>query len=240
MYHHDKTKYEESSVVEHILKLEEPFFLSNEVLSTQEPFTIVKGFNKIMLSAPHCTKHFRNGKVYNQEIYTGALVKYLNEVSGCSVVYANNSLAKDYNYEAYQDNDYQKQLVDFVNKNKIEVVIDIHGSRKEHPYIIEAGTLGTDNPSLKGNISILSTLATELNFVFKNEDTIKPLGVNKVFTGGLKQDTVTKAIYENTKASAIQIEINKMYRDENNEFRFIGIISVLERWIGILMSTHSW
>ena len=108
--------------------------------SGKTAFNIEEGRIPIMVSAPHAINQFRDGKVKYADMYTGGIAKYLHEKTGCHVIYSCMYTESDPNYDEFEVNKYQHELLEYVNKHNIILLIDIHGAAKERDYAVEMGT----------------------------------------------------------------------------------------------------
>lgn len=214
-----------------------------------KPFIIEKGNIPIMISAPHAINQFREGQVKWADMYTGGIARYLHEITGCHLIYSCMFTKTDPNYDAPGENKYQDALKDYISKNKIMLLLDLHGAAKKREYAVEMGTAPEQNqipghiyeedPSLhqfKFVAGVIKSIFEEKFCSFKIEQ--KKVWKNVIFNAG-DQNTVTKFISENTDTPCIQLEINGNYRNPENEEEFVGLVEAL---IGIInyFSEYDW
>lgn len=208
-------------------------------------FNIEEGSIPIMVSAPHAINQFREGKVKIADMYTGGIAKYLHEKTGCHVIYSCMYTESDPNYDEFEVNKYQKELLEYVNKHNILLLLDIHGAAKERDYAVEMGTAPTieqlsenspenllnnpnaEDPSLLQYKFIDDIIRIILEDKFKNHSIAKKnIEKNILFYAG-DQNTVTKSISERSKTACIQLEINGEYRNPDNQNEFISLVESL-------------
>lgn len=145
-----------------------------------------KGKVGVMIVAAHTMKQLKNdGTVKLNEPFTKAIAIYIaNKLDA-------NSLIKE---------EFKEQLVNSVIENDIKLVIDIHGASIERDFDVELGTLN----NLSSDFSSIRCLEDSFH-----KNGVMNVNINAPFKGG----GITQAIYANTDAEAIQIEINAKYRN---------------------------
>ena len=235
--------------IEEIKELEELFSENNYDGSGREAFVIEEGNIPIMISAPHAVNQYREGKVKWADMYTGGIARYLHKVTGCHLIYSCKYTESDPNYDPPSINMYQNELKKYLEKHKVFFLIDLHGVSKEREYAVEMGTAPVQNnvpgviyeedPSLHEYKAISSMIKTVLEERFKNcHSDRKEVWKNIIFDAG-DQNTVTKYISENTSVPCVQLEINRIYRDPQNEVEIEALIKGLIELIHLL-ETFEW
>ena len=173
-----------------------------EYLEFNKDYIIKKGNIPILFTAPHTMKQIKeDGSIKLNEPYTKAIALYLNKYFNVNCMIK----IKDTGLDANIDNrdDFKTELLRFIKDNNIKLVIDLHGSKKEHDFDVEFGTL--DN--LSADFSTIKEL--EEAFV---ENGIQNIVHNNPFKGG----AITQYVHGIKDTEVIQIEINAKYRDYNN------------------------
>lgn len=179
-------------------------------------FTIIKGTVPVLLSAPHTMSQLKEDcSVKSSEPYTKALALYLSEKLDCSCFIKNIDTGIDSNSDNYEE--YKTELIRYIKKNNISLVLDLHGASKERNFDVELGTLN--------NLSADFSTIRELEEAFK-ENGVVNVEINEPFKGG----GITRRIYASTDIDVIQIEINRKYRDLDVS-NFMKIIASLEKFI---------
>jgi len=182
----------------------------------EEEFTIIRGTVPVLLSAPHTMKQLReDASIKSAEPYTKALALYLQERLDCSCFIKNMDTGIDSNSDNYEK--YKTELVRFIKKNNIRLVLDLHGASKDREFSVELGTLN--------NLSADYSTIKELKESFE-ENGVLEVNINNPFKGG----GITRRIYASTDIDVIQIEINRNYRDLDIK-KFKMIIDSLEKFI---------
>ena len=209
--------------------------------SGKTAFNIEEGSIPIMVSAPHAINQFRDGKVKYADMYTGGIAKYLHEKTGCHVIYSCMYTESDPNYDEFEVNKYQQELLEYVNKHNIILLLDIHGAAKEREYAVEMGTApdlkqlsenntvnnSEEDPSLQQYKFIDDIIRIIFEDEFQHHSIAqKNVVKNMIFHAG-DQNTVTKCISEKTNTSCIQLEINGNYRNPDNANEFISLVNSL-------------
>lgn len=188
-----------------------------ENLEFDSDFIIKKGNKPILFSAPHTMMQLKEDGSYKlSEPYTKAIALYLNEHLDVSSFIKINDTGLDSNKDNHDD--YKKELIRFIKKNNIKLVIDLHGSKKERDFDIEFGTLN--------NLTADYSTIKELEEAFIEND-IKNIKHNNPFTGG----AITKYLYGLKDVDVIQLEINAKYRDYNNIDNLEKLCKSLENFI---------
>lgn len=165
-------------------------------------YIMKEGKNPVMLTAAHTMIQLHDDGTYKlDEPLTKAIVKYVtNKVNGNYLIKVQDTKV-DSNSDV-EDN-FKVMLQNIIEKNNIGLLIDIHGASETHDFDVEIGTLN--------NISADFSTIMELKESFE-EHGIKNVVLNNPFKGG----GITRYIYGNTSADAVQIEINRKFRDLNN------------------------
>ncbi len=166
-------------------------------------FEIVKGKVPIILSAPHCVKQTRNGKIKGEEGETGAIVQYISEYTNCWCIYKTANKQDDANYDI-ENNPYKEAIIQLVEKNKIKLLIDIHGAGYENDFDIEIGTGRMEN--LQGKSFIIDELKKDFA-----ENQIKNVTIDTKFKA-ISEHTISRQISQKAKIPCMQLEINGKYR----------------------------
>ena len=166
-------------------------------------FEIVEGEVPIILSAPHCVKQTRNGKIKGEEGETGAIVQYVSECTNCWCIYKTANKQDDANYDI-ENNTYKDAIIQIIKNNKIKLLLDIHGAGYENNFDIEIGTGQMEN--LQGKNFIVDELKE--TFIRNNINNI----VIDTKYKAISEHTISRQISQKTKIPCIQLEINGRYR----------------------------
>lgn len=220
---------------------EKIFSINNYDGAEGENYKIIEGTVPIMLSAPHAVNHFRNEQKKWADLWTGGIALYLQQVTGCHLIYNACFTETDPNFDAPENNDYQKTLEQYLKNTPIYVLLDLHGSSVNREYAVELGTAPSpdkseqekqeDLTSLHGHKFIEDIVVKAFEQHFSGLNTLKKsVWKNKVFSAG-GQNTITKGISENTDTACLQLEINAEYRNPNNQKQFTALIAALQQII---------
>ena len=173
-----------------------------ENLELNNDYVILKGSIPILFTAPHTMNQVReDGSVKLSEPYTKAIALYLNKHFNVNCMIKLNDTGMDSNKD--NRDEFKTELIRFIKKNNIKLVIDLHGASIERDFDIEFGTLN--------NLSADFSTIKELEEAF-TENGIKNIVHNDPFRGG----AITQYIYNLKDVDVIQTEINYKYRDYNN------------------------
>lgn len=177
-----------------------------------------KGKSPVLLIAVHTV--FQKNKNKLPEPYTAAIVQYISDV--CDCCYAIKGFDNDIDSNSTEIDEFKKYILNFIDKNEIKLVFDIHGASINQYFDVELGYLD----GLSSDLTIVKSLET----LFK-ENGVQIVEHNHPFKGG----GITRTIFENTNIDVIQIEINKKFRDEHHleECQKIctSLISFIEKYV---------
>jgi hypothetical protein len=174
----------------------------------QPPFRYVPGTRPVLISAPHGARHWRHGEWKGEDEYTAAFAHLLVEQTGAHALYTVRRIRPDPNYE--DDCDYKRTLAGLLREHSFELVLDLHGARRGRDFGIELGTMsGLTCPDFEA--TIIRRLEWQ-GFVRDHRRSLDRLWVNRLFTGGARQRTVTRFVWEQCGVNAAQIEINAHLR----------------------------
>lgn len=168
----------------------------------KETFIAKMGDIPILFTAVHTMEQRKkDGIIKLKEPYTKAIALYLNQHYGASYMIK----IKDDGFDSNQENHdpFKKELIQFVKKNHIKLILDLHGARKEREFDVEFGTLN----NLTADFSTLKELEEALK-----EKGIFNISYNQPFKGG----AITKCLFHLKEVEVIQLEINQKYRDQND------------------------
>lgn len=223
--------------INRVSELEELFSANQYNGAGNHAFVIEEGTIPIMVSAPHATNHFRNERVKPADMYTGGIARYLHEETGCHLIYSSKFTKSDPNFDISSQNEYQKQLREYVEKNNVLLLLDLHGAALSKEYAVEMGTAPhskkilpeekEEDPSLQKYKFIDDVVRFFLEQQFKKCSVKKNAVWKNVIFGGGKQNTITKYISESTGTACLQLEINRLYRMPQNQKEFCGLIEGL-------------
>ena len=166
-----------------------------------DDFEIIKRSGKIILSSPHSHKQFREGLVKARELRTGTLAKEVSSKTNCSCIYRTKFAKNDPNYD--KKSTYKEQLVDFIKKNDIKMLIDIHGMKATRKEDICIGTGFYENTFGDESLVKLTKSIFEKNG-FKNVTIDEPFNASFPYT-------VSSYVSRKAKIPCLQIEINNKY-----------------------------
>lgn len=185
-------------------------------------FIHIKGDKPILIVSSHATAHKREGKLKSQEIYTGAISVILNSVSGVHSLYTIYASQFDSNY--CQATELKEYIGELVSRYNIKFVLDIHGTGSYRKFDIYPG-IGKTDEFLNGKRFLMTDLEKVL---LKNN--IK-LGGTDIFPA-YRQHTISRFANSELGIPAMQIEINKKYRDpESNGYLFEKLINTLVEYV---------
>ena len=187
-------------------------------------FNVIEGNVPIVVTAPHATKPFREGKYrFSDGGGTAALAKLLNKLTGVTVLYTTFSSPSDPNF--YDDNSFKTSLGSLIEKRRPILLLDIHGSHSYRPYDVDLGTMG--GKSLLGDEKLVMNLIDALR-----KEGLMNISYN--YFGASKNRTVTKFASERG-VPTIQLEINSTWimpsQNGLSAHRFAQLLQAMVRYI---------
>ena len=163
---------------------------------------VIKGRDKIILSAPHSVLHMREKSIRTRETKTGVIVKTLANRCNVYGIYKTKNEYNDANWD--KKCEYKNSLKNIINQEKIKAIIDIHGMAAHRKQDICIGV--NEGKNIYGYNSILNNMIKIFNnYGFKNVTIDEPFGAKYEYC-------VSSYISRNCRIPAFQIEINAKYR----------------------------
>ena len=128
--------------IELLMKLEKQFKCNENFGDTGlSTFEFQKGDLPIIITAPHSVKTRKVTKdgmdvIKENEGFTGAFALYLNQSFGVHAMVRNN-----YPYNTFIDPKKEiRDLIEYIRKNNIKYLVDIHGAHRKRSFDIAPGT----------------------------------------------------------------------------------------------------
>ena len=188
-----------------------------------ESFYLIKGKGNVIISCPHSVRLFREDTIKPQDLFTGALGKYISKYSLCHLIYKTKCDKDDANF--VQSSAYRDELIRFIKENGVKYLIDLHASSFFRPYNIDIGTNFDKN--IKYNEEIKNLLTNTFA-----EHNIDEVTFNNTFFAG--KNAVSNIVNNETGIITMQLEINRKLRENNEALEKVGnaildIVSKLEK-----------
>jgi len=187
-------------------------------------YRIIDGRIPVVISAPHATMPFRDGKYrFSDGGGTAALAIELGALTAAHVIFTTYRSPSDPNY--YDDNDYKRALAKLLVTSQARILLDIHGSSPKRPYDVDIGTM--DGASLLGH----DAWADQLEIVLRKNGLI---AISNNFFSAAKNQTVTKFAAAH-QVPALQLEINATWllpaESDLGAHRFAQLLESLDEFI---------
>jgi hypothetical protein len=197
--------------------------LESAVCPTQPPpanepaFTHIPGTLPILISAPHSTAHWRNGRLKKEEGFTAAISHYIAMKTGAHALYTHYQSEKDPNW--HKTAPYKSALARILSRQRIKFVLDLHGMSNRHNIGLALGTInGRSCPQHEQNIiqtlqahgfhQTSATHARELEHLQWRQFIVN----HPRFTGGVTSHTVTRFVSQEVGIPAAQLELCTLLR----------------------------
>lgn len=188
-------------------------FSNNEF---KENFILLKGtkFPNLIISCPHAVQQTREGKIKAADFNTGPLGFALNYL-GCTVLIRTKNIQDDPNYD--EKSIYKDFLSDYIRKNNIKFLLDLHGMSPKRSIVF---SLGTSYGKLTSSINQTTTEFCKLAYKF---------GIDKVRIdypfSSINKNTVSSTIKRLNDIETLQLEINsQLFREENLKIDLLNIL----------------
>lgn len=200
--------------------------------SNLSSFSILKNKWKIIISAPHTVKHIREWKILPQDSLTWWIALYLWNRLELPVIYSTSYKVWDPNFDDNNKSVYKQTLVEYINKNDIKFLIDLHWCWLFRDFCIELGTWWMWDPHLLWHNELINIIAKSLNDDLKSyiERSKRNITKNTLFSAS-SETTVSSYISKCCSIPTIQIEINKELRNTDSPKYLSLLINALENMI---------
>lgn len=168
------------------------------------PYIYLSGRIPILISAPHSVRHFRKKQIKSSDEFTGSLVYLLHQITGCHSIAMTKLYTGDPNWDypcLYKD-----AIEQITQEHKIKIVIDIHGAGRDRNFDIDLGTMKGRSLLLKPQIASWVKDQLEEGFTHVSSNYFSANGQDG-------QYTVTRFVAEKLQIPALQLEINRKYRN---------------------------
>lgn len=169
---------------------------------------MIKGSNKILLSAPHVHIH-RRPNLFNKyklsEVKTDDIVIGICNESDSFGIYTTQKMEYDPNFHKIEDNSYKREVENIIKGNKIEKFIDIHGLKDTFNIDIAIYYKTRFRKSVK--------LAQDLaKYIDDNE--LEGINIQILRLQDNDQETLTEFVASKLRVPAIQVEVARYIRED--------------------------
>ena len=200
---------------ERLSSLEERF--SSHSYEGRGPELLIKeGSIPILVSAPHAVTQTREGKDKRAEILTGALALWLHEEAGVHVFCHARSDGHDPNFDAFEENTYQRELVRYCLEHRISCVLDLHGAASDRGFGVDIGTGGKEHPSLLGHKFLLDLMDASLVQTVGELGRFDDAVVHDGVFAAAGPHTIGRNVSERAQVPTLQLEVNGQLRNVAN------------------------
>lgn len=184
-------------------------------------YVVLEGRNNVLLSAPHGVSQVRLGKFKFSEIGSLAMALQLKRNTDCHMIAKTKNNCDDANFD--ENCEYRLALRDYVRKNNIKYIIDIHGLDSKRECDVNLGIhLGKNIEKDEAAFQRLEKLLRQENFAVAVDQPF--MGGNKTIAGGMKNEVPD--------LWTIQIEINcAITNKRENIEKFNRLLGIFLCWI---------
>ncbi len=190
-------------------------------------FIIEQGTSQVILSAPHSHQHKRKGVKKNKDLNTKTIVKKIKELTDCHIIYLDQDINYDPNFD--KNSEYKKTLMNYIEKNNIKYMIDIHGMKNNVKTNIDVGT--NKLTTIKNDKEMLDSILKILSSGYGK------VTLDKIFKSS--KNTLSKSISDSLNIKTFQLEIGYSLRKEiatekkNKKIMpLVNLVKTLEEKIG--------
>ena len=175
----------------------------------QPSFRYLPGRLPVLLSAPHAAAHMRNGRLKEEDDYTGGLALLAGEISGAHVLYACCKSDTDPNFDLVAP--YKIALKHLVRRHRIGFVLDVHGCAAYREFGIGLGTMR--GQSCPQHLRLILTTLHRLGYR-EGGPWLSRIDIDQTFSaaGGPRQETITRYCWQKLRVPAAQLEFNSYLR----------------------------
>ncbi|UTR09934.1 hypothetical protein MM300_18925 [Evansella sp. LMS18] len=171
---------------------------------SQEEYKEGDGKVNVLVSASHSTAYVREGEVLPADVYTGAIAHLLHEYANVHIIFSAKQ-GEDGNY--VYGGSYKETIGKIIGKHEIDLVIDLHGAARDRYFDVDIGT----NNGITVRDEWLALLKAALA-----DNGINSVYENHTFAA-THEGTVANYTYEHLNSEAIQLEINREFRDPTED-----------------------
>lgn len=187
-------------------------------------YKIERGSVPILLSAPHSVRQVRNKIIKAQDMYTGAIVDYIQYKTNCYSITNICTDNNDPNYDNINVCKYKQQICKLIEQHGIKLILDIHGLGVDKKSSIDICT--NNGKTLNNRDDILEYIIKHLSKRLEIDD--KTISLNKYYKADL-EFCIANSISKLYSIPIIELEINKILRDPYNySDNVVELLSMLE------------
>lgn len=188
----------------------------------RKSFVIEEGEGPVMISAPHSVEQTRAGRIKYGEYHTGVLARMLHDKTICPVIYKTYNKRDDANFD--KSSPYRDALMEYVKRNGVRLVIDIHQMSAQRSGGIEIGT-GEGANVIADPASVDELIACLRRHGFDSID------IDGNFPATY-QNTVSASVARECGIACIQVEFNtKLLSDMFRECRYNEALEAMKEFV---------
>ncbi len=190
--------------------------MTNIIKDLQEEYIFIKGEIPVILTAPHVKKYIKKGVCKSKDTNTDLIVKTIQKLTGCHIMYSNKDLDYDPNFDL--ENAFKTETVKYIKEHNIKYMINIYGLIDSAYSNIEIGTNNLKN--LNYDEKILSTVKDILKMYIDN------IKIDKRYKATKR--TLSCYVNEKTSIKTFQIGIDFSHRNpKKSKRKFDSLIAAL-------------
>lgn len=196
---------------------------------------IIKGTKPVLISAPHTRPILikEEGAAYTKaaEERMTEIIEHVCEKTGAWGICVKKQEARIHNWEKTLRDTYRRHLRHLISSHDLALFLEVHGSRASRPFIFDYDFL---IPNLHPHDNILEDLITQNAKKYFPAHLISRGFFRPI--NGRGEKTMTYFVRDSFKMPAVQLEINRGAR--KNEQRFSYILSIIKETITQYHENH--
>jgi hypothetical protein len=177
--------------------------------TAQKEFFVISGKTPVLISAPHTFAHFRpnlNMSYKSGESWLDVILQSVASSTGSFGIYSGGIMDYDPNYDPLDKNAYKAEIAALIKQMKIKYFFDLHGLNDIHQYdfgvfygvrFSRSKKVAYEFASSMNRGSLRNSIVQILNLVYND------------------QETLTEFVARKLRIPALQIEIAKYIRTED-------------------------
>lgn len=169
----------------------------------------IEGKNGYLISAPHAFSHYRrnlDSVIKQGEPWTDSIVRDVCSTASCHGILIEKSVGYDPNSDLLEKNPYKQEVDKLIGKRKVKLFVDIHGLSDRHSY-----DFAIYFPLRYRKSQELAYKLAE----FLSKGVLKDSLVVVLNMKDNDQETLTEFVAKKRKIPAIQLEIARYIRDDD-------------------------
>ena len=197
--------------VDELVSCEFERFSTNEYRGNpQAPeFDFLGGVVPALISAPHAVTHIRDGRVKPSEDFTGSIALAVAQTANCHALVATRTGQGDPNWDPLESCAYKQALCSYIERNRIEFLIDLHGMVAASEALAAIGS--ADGSTAPGGADERAAKVLQAKLAPWSTQHGKPIVLNGRY-GARGENTIARTVARQCGIPALQVEVATQLR----------------------------